>query len=358
MVTNAYGNLAEHLNTFPTSFPRTKEGTEIALLKKFFTEEEAEIAAKLPLMFGGQPKDAQIIADEMNKDVNEVQTTLDAMVNKGLAHVLSEGDFKGFALFAFVPGIMEFNTERTDREAAQLFEDYYEIFFTERSKSRVPLSKVVPINRSLTEEVNVRPYEDVAEAIRTSTSICLMPCMCRNQKKAIGKDCGRPIDTCLYLNEFAEHLLGLGKGRRLTKEEAMKVLTEAEDAGLVHISGNAQGLLGICSCCGCCCISLRGMTQLKNPRAFAKSDFEVALDSDRCIACGECVDRCWMDALSVVDDHAVINRDRCIGCGACVYTCPAEALTLERRPQAETKPLAQDMSELLAEMGWRMETEK
>ena len=44
MCSNSYENLRRLLDTFPTSFPKTEEGIEIALLKKFFSEEEAEIA--------------------------------------------------------------------------------------------------------------------------------------------------------------------------------------------------------------------------------------------------------------------------------------------------------------------------
>jgi hypothetical protein len=43
MCSNSYENLRRLLDAFPTSFPKTEEGIEIALLKKFFSEEEAEI---------------------------------------------------------------------------------------------------------------------------------------------------------------------------------------------------------------------------------------------------------------------------------------------------------------------------
>lgn len=353
MSEDVYEKLRAHLDTFPTSFPDTEEGAAIGLLKKFFSEEEAEMAVQLPLMMGGVPKNSQTIAQEMKKDVEKVEDILDTMAKKGLIYVVNEGKAKGYSLLPFVPGIMEFNVEKFDVEVAELYERFYKGYIVEKMKSKVPLTKVVPINRSISVETSVHPYEDVVNALEHSTSICLMDCMCRTQKKLIGEDCGRPIETCLYLNQYADHLLSIGKGKRLTKEEAVEVITKAEDAGLIHISNNAQGLQGLCSCCGCCCGALRGITKMKNPNAVAKSDFRLVIDPDLCNGCGECVERCLTEALSIGNEHVAVDRERCIGCGSCSYICPTEALSLRRKPLDEIKPTPRSFVDLLSEMGWR-----
>ena len=41
-----------------------------------------------------------------------------------------------------------------------------------------------------------------------------------------------------------------------------------------------------------------------------------------CIACGICVKNCPVDAVSIVDNHAVIDESRCIACGMCAVKCP------------------------------------
>ncbi len=69
------------------------------------------------------------------------------------------------------------------------------------------------------------------------------------------------------------------------------------------------------------------------PAAMAATAFVASIDDMTCIGCETCIERCQMEALSIVDDHAVINPDRCIGCGLCVSTCPSGAITLERKPQ-------------------------
>ena len=354
MTNDVYEKLRVRLDAFPTAMPSTAEGTEIALLKKLFTEEEAETASQLPLMMEGLPKESRVVAREMGKEPEQVERLLDAMVQKGLLFMVDLGGGKGYALLPFTPGILEFNVDRIDAETAMLFEKYHKKYMlTMVESNKIPMTKVVPINRSLSSETQVHPYEDVLAAIENSTSLCLLDCMCRIQKKMIGEDCGRPIETCLYMNEYADHLLQIGKGRPVTKEEAVEVLNKAEDAGLIHISNNAQGLQGLCSCCGCCCMDLQVLTKMKTPEIIAKSDFKLAVNPELCTGCELCIDRCWSEALSLEDEKILVDRNRCIGCGSCAYMCPTEALCMERKPDDEVEPIPRDFEELLTEMGWR-----
>ncbi len=53
------------------------------------------------------------------------------------------------------------------------------------------------------------------------------------------------------------------------------------------------------------------------------------VNKEECTGCEECVEECPAEAITIVDDVAVINKDECTECSACVDTCPAEALTEE-----------------------------
>jgi electron transport complex protein RnfB len=57
------------------------------------------------------------------------------------------------------------------------------------------------------------------------------------------------------------------------------------------------------------------------------------VDEARCEACGTCLDRCQMDAITVEGDLARVNEMRCIGCGLCVTTCPPGAMSLTGVPR-------------------------
>lgn len=52
------------------------------------------------------------------------------------------------------------------------------------------------------------------------------------------------------------------------------------------------------------------------------------VDADKCIGCSACVSECPVEAISMVDDKAVIG-DSCVDCGACVGACPVDAIAAE-----------------------------
>jgi aryl-alcohol dehydrogenase-like predicted oxidoreductase/NAD-dependent dihydropyrimidine dehydrogenase PreA subunit len=68
------------------------------------------------------------------------------------------------------------------------------------------------------------------------------------------------------------------------------------------------------------------------PEALAR---DTSLSSKRlsivalaCEGCGECVEHCENDALSIVDGKACVDYDRCILCGYCAPHCPRLAIRM------------------------------
>lgn len=51
------------------------------------------------------------------------------------------------------------------------------------------------------------------------------------------------------------------------------------------------------------------------------------IDKEKCDGCGTCVDACPSEAITIVDEKAVINEEECVECGTCVEECPNEAIT-------------------------------
>lgn len=54
----------------------------------------------------------------------------------------------------------------------------------------------------------------------------------------------------------------------------------------------------------------------------------AVVDVEKCSACGECVEACPLDAISMQDDHAQVDEETCGDCGACVDVCPTEAISM------------------------------
>ena len=79
------------------------------------------------------------------------------------------------------------------------------------------------------------------------------------------------------------------------------------------------------------------------PGLLAVTTDYAVLDQDLCTACGACVDRCRMDAMTLeVTRWQSSTVTAGIGCGLCVSTCPEDALSLAERPEAELQGAARE----------------
>ena len=76
----------------------------------------------------------------------------------------------------------------------------------------------------------------------------------------------------------------------------------------------------------------------------------ILINFDNCIGCGDCVERCQMEAVALVDEVAVIDLERCIGCGLCVTTCSSDSLRLARKPEEEQPPVPTTFSRMLLKL--------
>jgi Fe-S-cluster-containing hydrogenase component 2 len=124
-----------------------------------------------------------------------------------------------------------------------------------------------------------------------------------------------------------------GFGKLISKEEALKALERAENAGLVHCSSNTSKYIDmICNCCICHCMILQSLKNSQVPSLAATSSFKAEVDAAECIGCENCMGKCPMEALWMKDDVAQVDSKRCIGCGLCIRTCQAGAMVL--RPRA------------------------
>jgi Fe-S-cluster-containing hydrogenase component 2 len=237
------------------------------------------------------------------------------------------------------------------KRLGKLWEEYHqEALGASFSGDPTPLMRVVAVEKSITAQDRIHPYEEVKNFINDANYIALTKCACRVSTAK----CDKPKEVCLIFGEAAEFLVERGFARQISKEEGMKVLDQAEEAGLVHTSNNSADRANlICNCCPCCCTVLRGRTQLKHLHAFEPSRFEARVTGEDCTGCSICADeRCPMKVIEMKDDIAVVNAQECIGCGLCVTGCPAGAIELKERKQLPSIPAT------IKEMGAKVLQEK
>ena len=193
----------------------------------------------------------------------------------------------------------------------------------------------MPVGESIDAQLAAMDYEQAEVLVRAQHKFSVAPCVCRQEKHVAGGGCDKPLETCMAFGDGAEYYIRNGWGRAINLGEALAILKQAEQSGLVLQPSNSKDAAFICACCGCCCGVLTNVKRHPKPGSIIASAFRAALDWDACDGCGICETRCQMEAIAVDNGKAALDLDRCIGCGLCVTTCPSEALSLARKPEAE-----------------------
>ncbi|MFX1302166.1 MAG: 4Fe-4S binding protein [Promethearchaeota archaeon] len=342
-----YRKLQEHLDKFPIGFPATKSGVELKLLQYLFTPEEAKVATKLNFAFEPLNMIYERVNDP-NLSIEELEKLLENSVKKGAIHYKKKGDKKLYANAMLIIGIFEYQVNRLTMEFMDLMKQYgQEVFDVELFRTKISQTRVVPVEKSITHENFVATYNDVRSLIENAEKpIAVAKCVCR-QKQDVRRErdpCKLTdrYETCIGFGHMAQMYIDQGWAREITKEDALKILDKNEETGLVLQSGNAQRPNFICSCCGCCCGLLRDLKKMNNPARLMKTNYYIEIDSDLCVGCGICIERCQMDALTLVDDISTVNRKKCLGCGLCVVTCSSGAIKLKNNENVTSPPETTD----------------
>jgi Pyruvate/2-oxoacid:ferredoxin oxidoreductase delta subunit len=312
------------------------------LLRRLMDKEEAEVAASLPCTVAE-------LAQKLGKQEERVNQILKGLFDKGVIFMTSKG-------YQFARDIFQLHDAtacdvRSDkvwgRELLDLWEDFcqsewYADWAAMVQTWKMPLWRVVPARKAISKEAKLLPSEDVEAILEKATRFALANCSCRR----IATRCDSPVDVCLQINRAAEYAITRGTGRELTRDEAMKIMGVAEEAGLIHSVYNGSAVTSvICNCCTDCCIfyyplSRHGVLE----KGVAKSRFQAEVDKVACTGCQTCVERCPFEAVEMVKIpgekklKAQIISEKCFGCGVCAVGCESEAIRLVEVRQPDYIP--------------------
>ncbi len=328
MAKDAYKLLAQALDRLPNGFPRTPSNTEITILKKIFTLQEALLASQL----SGTMEPIEVIAKRVGLSTEQAETNLTKMAERGLLWFEKQAGKLHFRLAPFIIGIYEAQMETMDHELAHLVEKYMaDGGAAGIMKPQPALHRVIPAQTAVKSEW-VLPYDDVKAILMTSKTFHLRDCVCRVQQDHIDRKCDFPLRTCLSFSstERPPH------PNDVSKEEALAFLDKMEEIGLVHTVSNVMKGVGyVCNCCGCCCGVLRGITDWGIENSVAHANYHAVIDPNECVGCGTCRERCQVHAITEQDGVSIVNLKRCIGCGLCVTGCPNHVAKLKRKQESE-----------------------
>ena len=285
----------------------TAEHPEYKILEPVVTEEMAEVGLCMEFR---NPKSAEEIAAICGKSVEVTAKLLWELALAGTAFVNKIDDVYKYWHDIWVPGHMEMmanNKENVKKypQIAKAFDDY--------GKRKGPAAagifsvgtgpmRVIPIETAIEGETRKASYEEVSKYLNENTIFSVSDCSCRTSREAMGEGCGHlKEDMCIQMGHAAEYYIRTGRGREITREEAFEIIKKAEENGLMHSIPNTDGpgkTHAICNCCGCSCFALRIAGMFHN-NDMMRSNYVSQVDKDKCVACGECVEICPVNALKL-----------------------------------------------------------
>ncbi|TFF87231.1 MAG: 4Fe-4S dicluster domain-containing protein, partial [Promethearchaeota archaeon] len=336
-----YKQLQQHLNKMPIGFPPSKSGSGIRLLKHLFTPEEAELATFLRFGWKRDLEPIDVIYKRMkNKNITEKQLEekLDSMAKKGLLMFNRENDTKYYGNALLMVGMFEFQVNKLDQLPKEFIKDFHDYFdeawLPEAFKVKGAQLRTIPIEKSIEFERNVNQFDSLESLIENTTGPYMVTnCICKQLKDLEGDPCKVTSrrEICMGFGHAAKMYIEQGWGREISRDEAIEILHQNQEDGLVLQPDNSQELGFLCSCCSCCCESLSRYIKFPNPGNMTITNFYAEIDPELCTGCGICVDICPMEAIKLRNDVSSVKKKRCIGCGNCVVKCPVDAINLKKK---------------------------
>ncbi|MEG1313232.1 MAG: 4Fe-4S binding protein, partial [Bacilli bacterium] len=283
------------------------EDPEYRILEPVVTEEMAEVALCMKIR---KKSTAKELAPLCGKSIEETEKLLWDLAVAGVCFVNKIDGVDNYWFDTWVPGIMEMmvnNIENVNKypQIAEAFEAYGRVRGPKTTGAfpvGVGLMRVIPIEQAIDGETRKASYEEVSKYLNENDIFTVSDCSCRTARKVMGEGCGHLAeDMCIQMGHAAEYYIRTGRGRQITREEAFEIIKRAEENGLMHQIPNLDGsgkTHAICNCCGCSCLSLRTAEMFKNVD-MVRSNYVSQVDREKCVACGECVVNCPVNALKL-----------------------------------------------------------
>lgn len=222
--------------------------------------------------------------------------------------------------------------------------------FLPKPPSERPKTVEIKVDQSLkSSDMEVYPAKDVYELIEKygdENKIALVHCFCRYIHKTLDEPCRFkiPMESCIALGSIVDYGLKYGKGRLITKEEALEILADAADKGAIQQVFHEKDDINrpefaICNCCWDCCEVIGAYNRGLIPLRFKSYYAAEITDGDGCTGCGTCVKFCPVRATSVIDKKSRIDEEMCIGCGQCELQCPEGVISLRYEEREVILPM-------------------
>jgi len=282
----------------------TSDDPRYYIMEPVVTDEMAEVALCMDFR---KPKSVAELAKLCGKSEELTEKLAFELAVAGVCFVNNKDGVDKYWYDTWVPGIMEMmvnNKENVKKypQIALAFEHYGRLLGP-KSVGKFPMGvgvmRVIPVEKAIQGETRRASYEEISKYLDENDVFTVSDCSCRTSREEMGEGCGHlKEDMCIQMGHAAEYYIRTGRGRQINREEAYEIIKKAEENGLMHQIPNMDGsgeTHAICNCCGCSCFAMR-IANMFNNNDMVRSNYLAEVDTDKCVACGECVENCPTNA--------------------------------------------------------------
>jgi NAD-dependent dihydropyrimidine dehydrogenase PreA subunit len=347
-----YRLLQRTFDRMVTGAPESPTFTKI--LKLLWSPEEAELARHLP----STPQPLDVLARKLGTPEDQLGDKLTEMAQRGVVLDLEIEGKRYFSLPPVVIGFFEmtFMRARDDMPMAELAHLFHEYMSGSDDRfARAVFPGKTQLGRSLIHEealpqgdhIEVLDWERASHIIQSASALSVGLCQCRHKASHLGKACGKPPRACLTFNYSAKSMARCGYAQPITTSEAMGILQECKEAGLMQTGDNVQRNVSyICNCCGCCCGMIDAIKRFDLRHAIVTSNWIREVDLSKCKGCGKCAEVCPVGAIEIAEEGegkqkrkwAVCDDSLCLGCGVCYPACKLGGIVMKPRAKRVFTP--------------------
>jgi len=291
-------------------YPITPDCAEYRVFEKWMTDEQ--IALLMAIKGTMKINFLANIAKRAGMDKEKARTMMHELTEIGLLVqvIVPKVNIELYLQPLYTPGVFEFlllNEKfcRAHPEIAYAFQQHAtdsQIEHAPNTPMGGGIMRVIPVESAIPAGAQQIDNEKVSTYIeKNADHLCALPCQCRRVRKLMNEGSGDMDESfCLFMGHCADMFIRLGRGKKLTKEEAYELIRHVEEIGCIHqITTLEDGnTFAICNCQPESCLAL-GVTQYFNVPAFSQSNYVAEIDSEKCVACGQCVDRCGNNAIQM-----------------------------------------------------------
>ena len=287
----------------------TPDCAEYKLFEQWITDEQISVMLAMTDM---KPSFVPLIAKKAKMPVKRTREVLREITEIGLVVqvVVPKVGLEIYLLPPYTPGIFEFLliNEKfclAHPEIAYAFHGHAttsQIEHAPNTPMGAGIMRVIPVESAIPAGTEQIDNERVSKYIEDNDGhLSVTPCQCRRVRRLMGEGSG-DLDEglCIFMGHVADMFNRTGKGKPVSVAEAKALVQKCDERGCVHqITTLHKGeTFAVCNCMPESCLAL-GVSQYYNTPDTSRSNYVAEIDQEKCVACGQCTDRCANNAIQM-----------------------------------------------------------